>query len=233
MPDSRRVVSVFAYGMGGGTHRRQVHSGTGSPTKPPWPTDRNRRLIRGEGLVAQISNDYRPQLPVVGKDIPEPAVPYHVGTARLGEAVNIRTRSVGRAVCRPYSDSEESDNDVLYAEDYDSALQWISLRNEWPTQMTVDSCGERCAQLDDFKWFLPTDERAEDLGTPESEIDTSDSEGGVDFIDSDSPPLQTESATQQLLPLRLSLRRDLRRAVMQRCPGDCVGDMMSGRRTIL
>ena len=22
--------------------------------------------------------------------------------------------------------------------------------------MTVDSCGERCAQLDDFKWFLPT-----------------------------------------------------------------------------
>ena len=25
--------------------------------------------------------------------------------------------------------------------------------------MTVDSCGERCAQLDDFKWFLPTDER--------------------------------------------------------------------------
>ena len=65
--------------------------------------------------------------------------------------------------------------------------------------MTVDSCGERCAQLDDFKWFLRTDGRAEDLGTPESEIDTSDSEDGVEFIDSDSPPLQTESATQQLL----------------------------------
>ena len=91
---------------------------------------------------------------------------------------------MGRAVRRPYSDSEESDNDVLYTEEHDSALQRISLRNEWPTQMTVDSRGERCAQLDDFKWFLPTDERAEDLGTPESEIDTSDSEGGVDFIDS-------------------------------------------------
>ena len=233
MPDSRRVVSVFAYGMGGGTHRRQVHSGTGSPTKPPGPTDRKRRLIRGEGLVARISNDYRPQLPVVGKDIPEPAVPYHVGTARLGEAVNIRTRSLGRAVCRPYSDSEESDNDVLYAEDYDSALQQISLRNEWPTQMTVDSCGERCAQLDDVKWFLPTDERAEDLGTPESEIDTSDSEGGVDLLIQTRLLCRRSRLLSSCYALRLSLRRDIRRAVMHRCPGDCVGDMMSGRRTIL
>ena len=109
MPDSRRVVSVFAYGMAGGTHRRQVHSGTEASR-------------RGKGLVSRISNDYRPQLPVVGKDIPQPAVPYHVGTARLEETVNIRTRSVGRAVRRPYSDLEESDNDVLYAEEDDSAL---------------------------------------------------------------------------------------------------------------
>ena len=69
-------------------------------------------------MVARISNDYRPQLPVVGKDIPGPAVPCHVGTARLVETVNNQTRSVGRAVRRPYSDSEESDNDVLYAEEY-------------------------------------------------------------------------------------------------------------------
>ena len=82
-----------------------------------------------------------------------------MGTARLEETVNIRTRSVGRAVRRPDSDSEESDNDVLYAEEHDSALQ-----------------RERCAQLDDFKWFLPTDEQAGDLSAPESEIDTSDSE---------------------------------------------------------
>ena len=225
MPDSRRVVSVLAYGMGGGTHRRQVHSGTGSPTKPPGPLDGKRRLIRGEGLVARISNDNRPQLPVVGKDIPEPAVPYHVGTAQLEETVNIRTRSGGRAVRRPYPDSEESDNDVLYTEEYDSALQKISLWNEWPTQMMVDLCGERCAQLDDFKWFLPTDERAEDLGTPESEIDTSDSDDGVDFIDSDSPPFQRSQRISSCYALRWSLRRDLRRAVRQRCPGDCIGDV--------
>ena len=66
-------------------------------------------------MVARISNDNRPQLPAVEKDIPEPAVPYYVGTAQLDETGNTRTRSVGRAVCRPYPDSEEkSDEDVVY-----------------------------------------------------------------------------------------------------------------------
>ena len=73
-------------------------------------------------MVTRISNDYRPQLPVVGKDIPRPAVPCHVGNARLLETVNNRTVSVGRAVRRPYSDSEESDNDVLYVEEHDSTV---------------------------------------------------------------------------------------------------------------
>ena len=56
------------------------------------------------------------------------------------------------------------------------------------TQTTVDLCGEGCAQLDDFKWFLPTDVRAGDLSASESEIETSDSES-VDFIEPDSTPL--------------------------------------------
>ena len=50
--------------MAGGTDWRTVHPGTGSPE----PADGKRRLIRGEGLVARISDDYRPQLSVVGKD---------------------------------------------------------------------------------------------------------------------------------------------------------------------
>ena len=166
MPDSRRVVSVFAYGTAGGTH-----SGTGSPTKPLGTADGKRQLIWGKGLVARISDDYRPQLPVVGMDIPEPAVPCHVGIARLEETVNNRTRLVGRVVRRPYSDSEESDNDVWYAEVDDSALG----------QPTVDLCSEGCAHLDDFKWFLPTDEWAGDLSAPDSEIEASDSESGVQF----------------------------------------------------
>ena len=96
------------------------------------------------------------------------------GIARLEETVINRIRSVGRVVRRPYSDSEESDNDVWYAEIDDSALG----------QPTVDLCGEGCAQLDDFKWFLPTDEWAGDLSAPDSEIEASDSESGVDYIDS-------------------------------------------------
>ena len=78
-------------------------------------------------------------------------IPCHVGTARLEDTVNIHTRSVGRAVRHPYSDLEESDDDVWYAEVDDSAFN----------QQTVGLCGEGCAQLDDFKWLLPTDERLE------------------------------------------------------------------------
>ena len=44
------------------------------------------------------------------------------GTAWLLETVNHRNKSVRRAVRRPYSDSDESDNDVLYAEEHDSAV---------------------------------------------------------------------------------------------------------------
>ena len=197
VPMSDGVVPVFAYGMAGGTHRRPVHPGTGSSSESPGPADGKRRLIRGEGLVTRISNDYIPQLPVVGKDIPRTAVPCHVGTARLLETVNNRTRSIKSVVCRPYSDSEESDNDVLYAEEHDSIVQQLGRRNDWLTQTANDSCGEGCAQLDDFKWFLPADERAGELIAPESEM--SDSESEVEYIGPDSTHLQTEMTAQQIL----------------------------------
>ena len=51
----------------------------------PEPTEGKRRLIRGEGLVAWISNDYEPQLSVVGEDIPGLAVPNYLVTARSSE----------------------------------------------------------------------------------------------------------------------------------------------------
>ena len=87
--------------------------------------------------------------------------------------MNTRTRSVGCAVRRPYSDSDESDNDVLYAEEHDTTVQQVSRWKGWLTEMANNSCGEGCAQLDDFKWFLPAEERAGDLTAPESEIETS------------------------------------------------------------
>ena len=144
-----------------------------------------------------------------------------MGTARLLETVNIRTRSVGCAVRHRYSDSDESDSDVLYVDEHDSTVQQVSLHNNWLMTTAVNSCGERCAQLDDFNWFLPADERAGDLPAPESEIEVSDSENEVEYIEPDSIPLQMEMTP------RRSLRRDLWRAVTQPCPGGCVGDVMS------
>ena len=199
MSESRRVISVFASGMAGGSHWGPVHSGTGASSRAPEPTNKKRQLIRGEGLVARVSDYYRPQLPVVGEDIPGPAVPCHVGTARELEMVNQRTRMVGRAVRRPYSDSDDSDNGVLHAEEHDSAVRQVSLRNEWLVDSWTadDSCGEGCAQLDDFNWFLPADDRAGDLPAPESEVDVSDSE--VDYVESDSAPLQITTTAVELL----------------------------------
>ena len=149
-------------------------------------------------MVARIRNDYIPQHPVVGNDIPEPAVPYYGETARLDEPADTRKRSMGRGNSRPYPNSEESDDNVVYAEEYESELQQINPRKEAMNQLTVDTCGERCTQLHDFDWFLPTDERNEKSDTPESEIDTSDSEKGVHLNASDSSSLQTETMTQRL-----------------------------------
>ena len=81
--------------MAGGLRGRPVYPGTGACSAPE-PTEGKRRLIRGEGLVAQISNDYEPQLPVVREDIPGLAVPCYLGTARSLETVDQRAMVVGR-----------------------------------------------------------------------------------------------------------------------------------------
>ena len=104
--------------------------------------------------------------------------------------------------CLRDSNSDESDNDVLYAEEYDSAVRQVSLRNEWlvDSQTAHDSCGEGCcAQLDNFNWFLPADDRAGDLPAPESEVDVSDSESEVEYIEPDSAPLQIKMTAVELL----------------------------------
>ena len=61
------------------------------------------------------------------------------------------------------------------------------------------SCGEGCTQLDDFNWFLPADDRVGDLPAPESEVDVSESE--VDYIESDSAPLQITTVVTQTRPM--------------------------------
>ena len=61
-----------------------------------------------------------------------------MGTARLLETANNQTRSIESAVRHPYSDSEESDNDVLYVEEHDSTVQQVGRRNDWLTQRAND-----------------------------------------------------------------------------------------------
>ena len=133
-------------------------------------------------------------------------VPYYVGTVRLNEPVDTRKRSWERLDRRPYPDLEESKDDVVYAEECENELQQINLRNK----VMVDTCGERCAQLDDFNWFLPTNEWNEKSDTPESEIKKSDSGNGVHVNASDSSSPETETTTQRLSGPRWSLRRDLK-----------------------
>ena len=52
-----------------------------------------------------------------------------------------------------------------------------------------DSCGEGCAQLDDFNWFLPADDRVGDLPAPESQVDLSDGESDVEDVEPDLAPV--------------------------------------------
>ena len=64
---------------------------------------------------------------MVGKDIPGPAVPCHVGTARSLDIASNWTVSGRRAVRCSCLDSEESDNDVVYADGHDNTVQQVSL----------------------------------------------------------------------------------------------------------
>ena len=90
---------------------------------------------------------------------------------------------------------------MLYAEEYDSAVRLVILRNEWSVDSRTadDSCGERCAQLEDFNWFLPADDRVGNLPAPESEVDVSNIESEVDYIELDSAPLQITTTAVELL----------------------------------
>ena len=90
---------------------------------------------------------------------------------------------------------------MLYAEGHDGEVRQISLRNEWSVDSWTadDSCGEGCAQLDDFNWFLPADDRVGDLPATESQVDLSDSESDVDDVEPDSVPMQmTTTAVESL-----------------------------------
>ena len=86
----------------------------------------------------------------------------------------------------------------MYAEEHENELQQINLRNEVTNQITVDTCGERCAHLDDFNWVLLAKVWNEEADNPESDFETSDSGNGVHVNASDLSSPETETTSQRL-----------------------------------
>ena len=167
----------------------------------------------GEGLVTRISNDYEPQLPVPG-----PAVPNYLGTAWSLETVDRRATVVGHGFRLPCSDSDDSDDDVLSigpmrpvvtaappggAEGHDDGVLQVNPLNKWSVNSWTadDSCGEGCAQLDDFNWMIPADDRVGGLPGPELQVDLSDIEDDVYDVVPEAFPVQMETtAVESLCP---------------------------------
>ena len=67
---------------------------------------------------------------MITMDIPQPVVPCYLGTVRLDESADTRKRSWERVDSRPYPDSEESEDDVVYAEEHENELQQINQPEE-------------------------------------------------------------------------------------------------------
>ena len=150
-----------------------LRPGLAGPPANRWetPTD--------PGRVAWISNDYELQLPVVGEDIPGPAVPNYLGTVWSLETVDQWATVVGHGSRLPCSDSDDSDDGVLSvgpmrplvtaaplgggggAQGHDDGRLQVDQLREWTVYSWTadDSCGECCAQLDDFHWMIPADDR--------------------------------------------------------------------------
>ena len=92
---------------------------------------------------------------------------------------------------------------VNWAEGHDVEVRQINPRNEWSVDSWTadDSCGEGCVQLDNFNWFLPTDDRVGGLPAPELQVNLSDSENDVYDVVPDSFPVQMKTtAVESLCP---------------------------------
>ena len=89
------------------------------------------------------------------------------------------------------------------AQGHDVEVRQINLRNERSVDSWTadDSCGEGCAQLDNFDLFLPADDRFGDLPAAELQVKLSDSESDVDGVVPEPVPVQmTTTAVESLCP---------------------------------
>ena len=128
-------------------------------------------------MVTRISNIYEPQTPVVSDDIPCPAardvVVCRVGAVRPIETATLWSVAVRKNIRLSYSDSEESDDDVLSvgtvrplvtaaplggAGLIDDCQPHVDSNDDvlsvgaWAPMNRPAMC---CARLDDFNWVGP------------------------------------------------------------------------------
>ena len=131
------------------------------------------------------------------KDSPEPEISCQLGISWLDDSEDTRKRSWERVNSLRYPDSEESEDDRVDTDESEYGLVLMNLRDEVMHPITIDTCGERCAQLDDFSWIRPTEEWNEESDMPESEIDKSHIRDGVCWNTSDSSSPETGTTRQQ------------------------------------
>ena len=122
----------------------------------------------------------------------------HLGISRLEDPEDTRKRSWEHVDSLWYPDSEESEDDRVDTDESEDGLVLMNLRNKVIHPIMVDTCGERCAQLDDFSWLRPTEEWNEESDMPESELDTPHIGDGVCLNTSDSSSPETGTTRQQL-----------------------------------
>ena len=135
---------------------------------------------------------------MIRKDSPEPGISCQLGISRLENSEDTRKRSWERVDSLQYPDSEESEDDRVDTDESEDGLVLMNLRDEVMHPIMVHTCGERCAQLDDFSWILPTEEWNEESDMPESEIDTPHIGDGVCWNTSDSSSPETGTTRLQL-----------------------------------
>ena len=188
-----------------------------------------RRLIRGEGFVVRISDDYEPQFPVVGEDLPWPAtrdvVASQVGAVQPLETMDQQIMAVGDSFRLPCSDSDDSDDDVLSVGpvrplkiaaplggarmENDCRLQVDSLNDvlsvgAWASENRHDTF---CARLDDFDWVVPPYDL--DMILPSRELDKESSEFDRDIrvVPEKFPVVVNKTAVEPLcLPVIVQTR---------------------------
>ena len=88
------------------------------------------------------------------------------------------------------------------AEGYDDGVLQVNPLNEWSVNSWAadDSCGEGCAQLDNFNWMIPADDRVGGLPGPEVQVDLPDIENNVYDVVPEAFPVQMEMTAVELCP---------------------------------